>query len=140
MLNHLELLMQDAQLLGWEATTYAHGVVLTKIEVGKLSRLDSFGVSKARRSAVNAKSGSIRAKQSNLNYQIFKKIIKITLLAILSVKLRPSLQPRVCPVLLMQKLASILIIRSEVKKLTIGLAMYCGNMFALVGGLRIGLF
>jgi hypothetical protein len=73
MLNHLELLMQDAQLLGWEATRYTHGVVLSKIEKGKLSWLDTFGISEARRSAVNAKSGSIRAKQSNLNYQNFSK-------------------------------------------------------------------
>jgi hypothetical protein len=73
MLNHLELLMQDAQLLGWEATRYAHGVVLSKIEKGKLSWLDTFGISEARRSALNAKSGSIRAKQSNLNYQNFSK-------------------------------------------------------------------
>jgi hypothetical protein len=131
--------MQDAQLLGWEATRYAHGVVLSKILKGKLSWLDTFGISEARRSAVNAKSGSIRAKQSNLNYQNFSKIaVFITkLLATLSINPRPSLQARVSPVHLVLSLVSILIIRFVVTKITISMVMYYGSMFVHHVGLQI---
>jgi hypothetical protein len=92
MLNHLELLIQDAQLLGWEATRYAHAVVLTKIETGKISPLDTFGLAEDRRSAVNAKSGAIRAKQSNVNHQNYHKNYDFQnhLLVAILINLRPN--------------------------------------------------
>jgi hypothetical protein len=54
MLLHLPNLMQDAQFSGFEAAKIAHGVILTRLERGRLTWSDVLAMSEVRRSVINA--------------------------------------------------------------------------------------